>query len=139
MADSINVCLNEDGLRDISPKLSNSTNNIICIGGSHTWGAGIDVSQRYSDVLSANTNQNVYNFGQLSLGIDQICLAILKKTAKYNPQTIIIEQYPWAIMRILNHYVNGYLKPKFYLDDSDNLHIRELRKHTSIKIIRNVI
>ena len=52
--------------------------------------------------LEHRTGIPVYNIGHVSMGLDQICLAVMTKSDHYTPSVIIVEQYPWAIHRILN-------------------------------------
>jgi hypothetical protein len=112
---------------------------ILCFGGSHTWGGGIPQGLRYTDLLQKSIKQQVINVGHCSLGLDQICLAILSKSKKYNPEVIIIEQHPWAVHRILNNYVNGYVKPYFYLDNKKKLKLKKVPWIARYKFFRTLI
>ena len=136
---TIRVRHNSEGNRDMpfSPDLHNHT--ILCFGGSHTWGGAVDQEERYTDRLTAKTNRRFVNMGHCSLGLDQICLAILTRARFYSPSVIIIEQYPWAIHRILNTYVNGHLKPFFYLDSKGELKLQKLSRLARSKFYRKVI
>lgn len=135
----INVSHNSDGNRDDEISELDPKGSIVVIGGSHSWGGGLDKNQRYSELLATRTGQQVINMGHASLGIDQACIAIMKKTSKYNPRLIIIEQYPWAVIRVLNGYVNGYVKPLFSIDDSGNLKLKKVPKIMRFPIIRKVL
>ena len=64
---------------------------------------------------------NVINMGHCSLGLDQITIAIMEKTKKYNPKIIIVEQYTWALHRVITRAVSGYIRPNFYFDVEGNL------------------
>jgi hypothetical protein len=68
------------------------------------------------------------NIGHGSFGLDQVCLAILTKARHYSPSVIVVEQYPWALHRVLNTYVNGYLKPYFYIDHTGGLKLQKISK-----------
>jgi len=129
---TITVRHNEDGNRDRSYAPQSKKPTVFCIGGSHTWGGGVEAASRYSDLLAQDTGWQVVNAGHCSLGLDQICLAILERSPRYNPSVIIVEQYPWAIHRILNSYVNGYVKP--YFDQNGR---GELALHKVPKIVKN--
>lgn len=135
----IRVCHNSEGNRDrpVQPGLSNR--NILCFGGSNTWGGYVEQEQRYTDRLTAQTKRNFINLGHCSLGLDQICIAILTRAQHYSPSVIIVEQYPWAIHRVLNTYVNGYLKPFFYLDSDGSLKLQKLPRLASLKFYRKMI
>ena len=63
--------------------------------------------------------------GHCSLGLDQACIAILNRSVKFDPRTVIVEQYPWSIVRLLNGYVNGYVKPLFSLDVNGKLQLKK--------------
>ncbi|MFD2206852.1 hypothetical protein [Kiloniella antarctica] len=130
---------NDDGNRDIPFQLKGGEQSVVCIGGSHTWGGGVNAEQRYSDILREKTGRNVVNLGHASLGIDQVCLAILEKSKKFNPRVIVIEQYPWAVIRILNNYVNGYLKPVFSLDQSGSLKLKKVPNYARFKLFRQML
>ena len=113
--------------------------SIITIGGSHSWGAGVITEQRYSEILANKLNRQIINMGQASLGIDQICVAIMKKTKLYNPKIIIVEQYPWAVLRITNNYVNGYIKPYFSLNSNHKIQFKKVPKIAKYSLIRKII
>lgn len=131
---------NNDGNRDIPFNRQGNGKSIICIGGSHTWGGGIaDDRHRYSNILREMTGRNILNLGHASLGLDQICLAVMKKTKQYNPEIIVVEQYPWALVRILNNYVNGYIKPNFYLDNLGNLQLKKVPFYARFRLFRKIL
>lgn len=117
---------NEFGNRDIPYQGRNLHDSIVCLGGSNTWGSGVNQHERFTDFLQKKTTQSVVNAAHNSLGLDQICLTLMKKIDQYNPCVVIIEQYPWALHRILNTYVNGYLKPIFYLDKTGELKLAKI-------------
>ena len=135
----IKVSHNSDGNRDDEIINIDSRGSIVVIGGSHSWGGGLDKNQRYSDLLASRIDRQVINMGHASLGIDQACIAIMKKTSKYNPKIIVLEQYPWAVIRILNGYVNGYIKPLFSIDDTGNLKLKKVPRIMSFPFARKVL
>ena len=130
---------NADGNRDIDICLIPDQKSIVCLGGSHTWGGGVEQTIRYSERLAQLTQRQVYNLGHCSIGLDQVCLAVLGMCAKYNPEIIIIEQYPWAIHRILNNYINGYVRPHFYLDARLEARLRKVPYVARHRLIRRII
>jgi hypothetical protein len=135
----VHISNNKYGFRDSDEYNDKLRNNIVIIGGSHSWGAGIANEQRYSDILAGRLRRQVINMAQCSLGIDQICIAILKKTQQFNPKIIVIEQYPWSVLRICNNNVNGYIKPYFSLDSNDNLELSKVPFFAKYKAIRQAI
>jgi hypothetical protein len=130
---------NSDGNRDNEVILSQGEKTIVCFGGSHTWGGGVEQDYRYTNYLANFTGENVINMGHCSLGLDQVCLAILQKSAKYNPKIIVIEQYPWAVHRVLNNYVNGYVRPHFSLDLKGNFKLNKISSLTGFRFFRKII
>lgn len=135
----IRVRHNADGNRDADVTLRRGEKSIICFGGSHTWGGGVEQELRYTERLADRTGRRVINMGHCSLGIDQVCLAILQRSAKYKPEIIIVEQYPWAVHRILNNYVNGYVRPYFYLDSRQDLKLQKVPLLAKYKFFRRMI
>lgn len=135
----VRVRHNSEGNRDKPLTKERKEGAILCFGGSHTWGAGIDQESLYTENLEKMTGKPVLNFGHCSLGLDQVFLAILEKSVCYNPSLIIVEQYPWAIHRILNTYVNGYTRPYFYLDASGTLKLQKMPAFSRFKLCRQII
>lgn len=136
---SVKVKHNSDGNRDNEIILKENEKTIVCLGGSHTWGGAVDQNLRYTNCLAKQTKMQVVNMGHCSLGLDQVCLSILQKSAKYKPEIIIVEQYPWAVHRVLNNYVNGYVRPHFYIDSKGKLQLRKVSSLAKIPFFRNII
>jgi hypothetical protein len=130
---------NSDGNRDNEIAPGPNERTIVCMGGSHTWGGGVQQSSRYPDFLAAQTGIKTVNMGHCSLGLDQICLSVMQKAAKYHPKIIVIEQYPWAVHRVLNNYVNGYVRPYFYLDAAGAFKLHKLSSLARMKLFRKMI
>jgi lysophospholipase L1-like esterase len=135
----IPVSHNSDGNRDwdISCPLGNKT--IVCFGGSHTWGLGVGQDERYTDQLAKRSGCRVLNMGHCSLGLDQVCLAMLNRAGKYGPRIFVVEQYPWAIHRVISPYVNGFVRPYFYLDANQDLKLRKVSPLAKFKVLRQTI
>lgn len=129
---------NKFGIRENDLEISNLKDTIVCLGGSNTWGSAVEQKDRYSDQLSILTQRQSINLGHNSLGLDQICLALLTKTKLFSPSIIIVEQYPWAIHRVLNTYVNGYIKPIFYLDEFGKLKLTKVPHLARFKLFRRI-
>ena len=130
---------NEEGNRDKPCTAARMKSPIICLGGSHTWGVGIEQEDRYTDYLEQMTGRPVLNLGHCSLGLDQICLVILETAERYKPSAVVVEQYPWAIHRVLNTYVNGYTRPYFQLDARGDLKLRKMPALARYKACRRLI
>lgn len=130
---------NSQGNRDKEFCFSEGQKNFLCFGGSHTWGAYVKDEERYSNVLRRQTGMNFINLGHPSLGLDQICLMLIEKSSQYRPEGVVVEQYPWAFHRVLSSFVNGYLKPSFYIDNHGELRIHQLSPFARYKIYRQVV
>lgn len=130
---------NSDGNRDVTIDSIDPKGPIVVIGGSHSWGAGVNKDKRFSDVLADKTGYQVINMAHASLGIDQICIAIMKKSEKYKPKVIVLEQYPWAAIRVLSGYVNGYIKPRFSINDSGKLSLKKVPKIMRFSFARKIL
>lgn len=135
---AIPVRHNGEGNRDRPFVKGRMENGILCIGGSHTWAVGVDQDSRYSEHLERLTGRTVLNIGHCSLGLDQITLVILEMADHYRPDVIIVEQYPWAIHRVLSPYVIGYTRPYFYLDGAGNLKLQKLPYLSRFSLCRRI-
>ncbi len=135
----IRVSHNAEGNRDSPFDRSCGKKTILCVGGSHTWGGGVEQHLRYTDRLSERSGLDVINLGHCSLGFDQVCLTLLEKSSFYSPNIVIVEQYPWAIHRVLNTFVNGYVKPHFFLDSQQKLKLQKVPWLARFKIFRAMI
>jgi len=127
---------NSHGNRDDEPNYAPKKNLTLILGGSNTWGMGVKQEDRYSDLLRSRFGRNVINAGHCSLGLDQVCLHLLMKGEKYKPKTVIVEQHPWAIHRIINNFVSGYLKPVFYIE-GEKLKLQKINKLYKYQVFRN--
>ena len=131
----IDVAHNSIGIREKEIKTLKNSKTILCLGGSNTWGAAINDEDRYSNKLKNYNNFESYNFGQCSFSLEQIYLLIINEAIYFNPHTIIIEQYPWSLTRSINHYVNGYIRPLFYIHKK-NFFQKKLNFYLANKTIR---
>ncbi|GEM_PF-1692855 len=135
----IEIVHNEYGMREVSLNPSASKEAILCLGGSHTWGGGVTQEERYSDLLARRTGCKVINMGHCSLGIDQIAIVILKRAKEFNPKIIVVEQYPWAVVRILNNCLDGFVRPFFSLDSKGQLRLRKVPWIARFVLFRKII
>lgn len=135
----IHVSHNAEGNRSLCFAPDPSGKTILCLGGSHTWGAGVYQDLRYTEHLAEMTERQVVNSGHCSLGLDQICLAILQRSERYRPDIIVVEQYPWAVHRVLNNYVNGFVRPHFFLDGAGELRLKKVPAIAKYKFFRRLI
>lgn len=130
---------NKFGIRDDDLQIEKLRKTIVCLGGSNTWGSAVEQEDRFSNQLSKYTNRQCINLGHNSFGLDQICLTLLTKTKLFSPSIIIVEQYPWAIHRVLNTYVNGYIKPIFYLDEFGKLKLVKIPYLAHFTLFRKIV
>jgi hypothetical protein len=136
----IEVVHNDRGIRDVPFTPSDSKGTILCLGGSHSWGGAVTQEERYTDVLARRTGRQVVNMGHCSFGMDQVALTILQRTKEYHPQVIVVEQYPWAVVRLLRNYA-GYnnIKPSFLLDKNGELKFKKLPWAARFLLFRKVL
>ncbi len=136
VTEPINVKLNSLGNRDVEGITRQA---ILCTGGSHTFGSGVPFGMRFSEVLHELTGGPVHNIGHCSFGIDQVCLAVEELSAVYEPAAVVVEQYPWALHRVNNIFVNGYVKPHFHLDAHGALQLKRPAAITQYGFFRGLI
>lgn len=120
-SEKIHVSHNSLGNRDDEFIRDDTRQTVAFFGGSHTWGYGVTQGHRFSDIIKHKFRANVQNFGHCSLGLDQIALVLFTKFQNLNPNVVVIEQYPWALHRVMAHQVNGFIRPKFYIDQFGKL------------------
>lgn len=134
---TVNISHNSHGVRD--DEYDGSKGCIVCYGGSHTWGAGVEKKDRYTDILNRELDTRVVNCGVGSFGLDQLYMLILDRAETYSPSVIVIEQYPWALHRVLNPTVHGYVRPHYVLDSRGELELRKIPGLTRFKAARKVM
>ena len=130
---------NSFGFRDIEPEFNLESGCTLVYGGSHSWGAGLLVEERYSNLLANVWGKKVLNLAQPSFGIDQIATHIIKNSAQFRPQKIIIEQYPWAIIRAMNASSNGFIKPRYYVSENGKLKFSSLKPIYKWALVRKLL
>ena len=104
---SIKVRHNSEGNRDKDVPEEKKNGSILCLGGSHTWGAGVDQDSRYSEHLSRLTGKQVVTLGHCTFGIDTICRMLLQKSDAEKTGIVVIERDNWSRKVILWGYVIG--------------------------------
>ena len=119
--EKIFVSHNSLGNRDEEVIKDDKQKTVVFLGGSHTWGYGVNQDARFTDRIRQQLESNVYNFGHCSLGLDQIALSLISKCCDLQPDVVVIEQYPWALHRVMAHQVNGFVRPKFYINQDGQL------------------
>jgi hypothetical protein len=135
----IEVRHNSWGNRDDEYDFQSRKLDVLCMGGSHSWGAAVSQRDRYSDVLQSAYGWNTANFGHCSLGLDQVCIKLAKVVPLIKPRVVVVEQYPWAVHRILNAYVNQFVKPQFYLDQTRSLALHPVPFIAKSKVGRSML
>ena len=99
----------------------------------------MEQEKRYTDIVKKDGRFNIINMGHCSLGLDQISIAIKKKTNIFNPDMIVIEQYPWSIHRILNTYVNGFCRPTYKINNNNEVALNKVPNIAYFRFIRSLI
>ena len=118
--------------------LKATTKPILFLGGSHTWGAGVENSETYPALIQQLTGLDCLNYGHCSFGLDQMALVALRKMRVIKPQAVVIELHPWVIHRVLRKTALGFPKPYFFLEDH-NLKLRKINQVSMLPIIRYLI
>ncbi len=136
--EKIFVSHNSLGNRDEEVIKDSKQKTVVFLGGSHTWGYGVNQETRYTDIIRQKLESNIYNFGHCSLGLDQIALSLISKCHDLQPDVVVIEQYPWALHRVMAHQVNGFVRPKFHIDQDGQLQRTAIPKIARYRAYRAV-
>ena len=91
---------------------------ILFLGGSHTWGAGLENHQTYPALIQEKSNYNCLNFGQCSVGLDQMIMVLVDQIRTVQPKHVVIELHPWVVHRVLRKSAIGFPKPYFKLEEN---------------------
>jgi len=136
---SIGISHDNFGNREISINGSglNKREKILFLGGSHTWGAGVENFETYPAIVQQKTNFACFNFGQCSVGLDQMILVLIDQLSKYKPSHIIIELHPWVVHRVLRKSAIGFPKPYFVLEQ-EKIIFKDFSKLNRITLFRKI-
>lgn len=111
---------------------------IMFLGGSHTWGAGLENNETYPAIIQKNTSYNCLNFGQCSVGLDQMVIVLVDQIKKIKPKHVIIELHPWVVHRVLRRSAIGYPKPYFKIEDN-KISLVNISKLNYLKMFRKLL
>lgn len=117
---SVTYKINSRGLRDREHGLEKKEGafRILALGDSLTFGEGIDLGMRYTDVLGqALENADVINMGNQGYGIDQNLLMLEREGFAYHPDFVVLFVSKVGLDRCALYWDNSY-KPRFELDES---------------------
>jgi len=125
------VKINSKGLRDkeydyYKPE---GTKRIIVLGDSFAWGYGVEVRERFTEILKDKlpSNYEVINMGVSGYGTDQELLALETEGVKYHPDLVIIMFYYGNDFEDNTHTVRySYPKPMFVMDSDGNLNLTNI-------------
>ena len=132
---SVRVIHDEFGNRSTLSKLDlNPRESVLFLGGSHTWGAGVNNDETYPAIFEANSNFKAHNLAQCSFGLDQMYLVLKNEIKKLQPVFVFLELHPWVIHRILRQSALGFPKP--YFSTAKNYEYRKLSKFMRITLFR---
>ncbi len=115
---SVTYKINSRGIRDREHELKKpeGTFRILALGDSLTFGEGIDLGMRYTDVLEqALKNTDVINMGNQGYGIDQNLLMLEREGFAYQPEIVVLFVSKVGLDRCALYWDNSY-KPHFELD-----------------------
>jgi hypothetical protein len=108
------VRTNDWRLRDAEPDLAAAL-RILVIGGSFTFGWGVDEGERYSEVVQRavsralpGTSVGVLNAGHWSYGVDQQLLLLRELLPRFRPQVVVQGLYAPQVITLESHdWVRG--------------------------------
>lgn len=112
------VRVNKNGLRDEDYGYNKTRKRIVVLGDSHTWGFGINDSQRYSEILERELGVEVINMGVAGYGTDQEYLTLMLEGARYKPDLVVVGFHAGSDLDDNSADTRySYPKPRFVLDD----------------------
>ena len=106
------------------------------LGGSHTWGAGVNNNETYPALFEAQSNFKAVNLAHCSMGLDQMALVLKNKIDALKPDYVFLEMHPWVVHRILRKSAIGFPKPYFSSTGSYTFH--KLPRIMKINLFRNI-
>lgn len=98
---------------------SKNSENFLFLGGSHTWGAGVENYETYPALIQERSGVSCLNYGHCSFGFDQMVLVLLKKLTNLSAKSVVMELHPWVVHRVLRRSAIGYPKPYFAFEAGD--------------------
>lgn len=107
------------------------------LGGSHTWGAGVQNNETFPALVEKLTKFKIHNLGHCSFGLDQMALVLETTLHEIKPDVVIVELHPWVIHRILRKSALGFPKP--YFQRKKSLQLRKLSKLYQFKFLRKLV
>ena len=116
------VHINQNGLRDRehSYERSNDTRRILVIGDSFAWGYGVEVTQRFSQLLESSMSVEVINAAVSGYSTDQELLWFRSEGIKYDPDLVILVFAGNDIGDNDQQLVNTiYYKPQFVIEEGN--------------------
>lgn len=134
---SVRVIHDEFGNRSTLNELDQRPReNVLFLGGSHTWGAGVDNVDTYPAIFEAKSAFKTQNFAQCSLGLDQMFLILKNELKNLQPTFVFLELHPWVIHRILRKSAIGFPKP--YFSVTNNYEYQKLSKLMRFNVFRKI-
>ena len=136
---SITVTHDNFGNRKIpvKEKILNKSGKILFFGGSHTWGGGVENFETYPAIIQRYVNFECFNFGQCSVGLDQMILALIDQMKADKPSHVVVELHPWVVHRVLRKSAIGFPKPYIAIHQ-DKFVFKNLARINRISIFRNI-
>lgn len=114
----------------------------VFLGGSHTWGGGVENFETYPAIFGELSKYPVLNLGHCSFGLDQILLVFMNLVDKIGTRSglerVFIELHPWVIHRVLRKSALGYPKPFFEVIDNQ-IRLRTLSTIQANPLIRKYV
>ncbi|OGQ93587.1 MAG: hypothetical protein A2284_11580 [Deltaproteobacteria bacterium RIFOXYA12_FULL_61_11] len=113
------VRINQQGLReDDVPLAKNSRRRLLLLGDSFAWGYGVDVRERFSELLERRFPLlEVVNAGACGYGTDQELQYLRERGAVFEPDLVLVLFSPNDLENNLACAQYGWPKPCFVLTD----------------------
>jgi len=137
------ILVHHDDLGNRNTDIPNSPSTkkdrkILFLGGSHTWGAGVENFETFPAIVQERSGISCLNYGHCSFGFDQMVLVLLKQLNILSVETVVLELHPWVIHRILRKSAIGFPKPYFAFH-GDELKLQQVPPISRVPFVRALL
>lgn len=115
---SVSVSNNPDGQRDLEYTVERiqGKNRMLVLGDSMGWGFGVELEERFSEVLESKyPDWEVINASVSGYGTDQELLYYKHRGSKYQPDVVLVLFHPNDVENVNRSTMYWHNKPKFEL------------------------
>jgi len=114
----VSVSNNSDGQRDLEYPVERvqGKNRMLVLGDSMGWGFGVELEERFSEILEAKySDWEIINTSVSGYGTDQELLYYKNRGAKYQPDVVLVLFHPNDVGNVNTTANYWHNKPKFEL------------------------